>query len=50
MLLQIGHNHFRYNQRVALKMTPVSRVIGKIEHNDFLDNLDGAIYTFNVDD
>ena len=50
MLLQIGHNHFRGNQRVALKMTPVSRVIGKIEHNDFLDNLDGAIYTYNVDD
>ena len=50
MLLQIGHNHFRYNQRVALQMTPISRVIGKIEHNDFLNNYDGAIYTYNVDD
>ena len=29
MLLQIGHNHFRYSQRVALQMTPISRVIGQ---------------------
>ena len=50
MLLQVGHNHFRHNTRMALKMTPVSRVVGKIEHNDFLNNHDGALYTFNEDD
>ena len=50
MMLQVGHNHFRYNQRMAMKMTPIARAVGKIEHNDFLNNLDGCIYTYNVDD
>ena len=50
MKLQIGHNHFTQNQQVAVKLMPVARVEGKIEHNDFLDNKDGCVYTHNEDD
>ena len=50
MTLQVGHNHFQQNTAVALKLAPLARAIGKIEHNDFLDNIDGAIFTHNEDD
>ena len=50
MALQIGHNHFEYNEGVALRISPVARIRGKIEHNDFLNNKDGCIYTNNEDD
>jgi hypothetical protein len=50
MKLQIGHNHFQNNRAVALKLAPLARAVGYIEHNDFLENMDGAVYTQNVDD
>ena len=48
--LQVGHNHFLRNQGVAMKMSPVARLEGRIEHNDFLENKDGCLYTHNEDD
>ena len=50
MMLQIGHNHFEHNAGAAVKLTPIARVEGKIEHNDFLNNKDGCLYTHNEDD
>ena len=50
MSLQVGHNHFQQNTAVALKLAPLARAVGKIEHNDFLENRDGAVYTHNEDD
>jgi len=46
----VGHNHFEYNRRVALKISPVARVKGRIEHNDFHNNEDGCLYTKNEND
>ena len=50
MALQLGHNHFEYNEGVAVKLSPVVRMRGKIEHNDFLNNKDGCVYSHNEDD
>ena len=50
MALQIGHNHFEYNEGVAVKLSPIARARGKIEHNDFIGNKDGCVYTQNEDD
>ncbi|QQP38368.1 Putative LOC100120269, partial [Caligus rogercresseyi] len=48
--LQIGHNFFEMHKRVALKLSPLSRAYGFIEHNDFLYNNDGCIYIWNEND
>jgi hypothetical protein len=40
-LLQIGHNHFMYNEAVATKLSPLVRSIGRLEHNDYKYNKDG---------
>ena len=45
-LLQIGHNHFMYNEAVATKLAPLVRTIGRLEHNDYKYNKDG---TYNKD-
>ena len=50
MSLQIGHNHFLHNEAVATRLSPLVRATGRIEHNDYLDNADGAIYVHNDDD
>ncbi len=50
MQLQIGHNHFQHNEAVAVKLSPLVRAVGKIEHNDFNYNRDGCLYSFNEDD
>ena len=50
MQLQIGHNHFEHNEKVAVKLAPLVRAEGRIEHNDFLHNKDGCLYTHNEDD
>lgn len=48
--LLIGHNHFEQNSGVAVKLSPLARTYGTIEHNDFLENYDGCVYTHNEDD
>ncbi len=48
--LFIGHNHFEFNRQVAVKLSPLVRTVGTIEHNDFNDNFEGAVYTYNEDD
>ena len=50
MMLEIGHNHFQFNDRTAVVLSPLVRVEGKIEHNDFKYNKDGCLYTKNEDD
>ena len=51
MQLYIGHNHFEHNLLgPAVKLSPLVRAKGRIEHNDFLRNDDGCIYIFNEDD
>ena len=39
--LQIGHNHFMYNEAVATKLAPLVRTVGRIEHNFYKYNKDG---------
>ena len=39
--LQIGHNHFMYNEAVATKLAPLVRSVGRIEHNFYKFNKDG---------
>ena len=39
--LQIGHNHFMYNEAVATKLAPLVRSVGRIEHNFYKYNKDG---------
>ena len=39
--LQIGHNHFMYNEAVATKLSPLVRTVGRIEHNFYKYNKDG---------
>ena len=48
--LLIGHNKFEQNAGVAVKLSPIARTFGSIEHNDFLENYDGCVYTHNEDD
>ncbi len=50
MKLQIGHNHFMHNERVATRLSPLVRAEGRIEHNDYLYNNDGCVYIYNEDD
>ena len=50
MKLQIGHNHFQYNEAVATRLSPLVRANGRIEHNDYHYNLDGCVYVNNEDD
>ena len=33
-----------------MKLYPLARAVGRIEHNDFLDNRDGCVYSHNEDD
>ena len=49
-LLQIGHNHFEHNEAVAVKLSPLARTVGRIEHNDFVNNVDGCLFSENEDD
>ena len=44
--LQIGHNHFMYNEAVATKLAPLVRTFGRIEHNDYKHNKDGMLTRF----
>ena len=39
--LQIGHNHFMYNEAVATKLSPLVRTVGRLEHNFYKYNKDG---------
>ena len=39
--LQIGHNHFMFNEAVATKLAPLVRSVGRIEHNFYKYNKDG---------
>ena len=46
--LQIGHNHFMYNEAVATKLSPLVRTVGRLEHNFYKYNKDGmkTVYSF----
>ncbi len=48
--LFIGHNHFEFNKQVAVRLSPLARAKGSIEHNDFNDNFEGCLYMYNEDD
>lgn len=50
MILDIGHNHFEHNERVATRLAPLVRAEGRIEHNDYHNNRDGCVYIQNIDD
>ena len=41
--LQIGHNHFMYNEAVATKLAPLVRSVGRLEHNFYKYNKDGTL-------
>ena len=42
--LQIGHNHFMYNEAVATKLAPLVRSVGRLEHNFYKYNKDGMFH------
>ena len=44
--LQIGHNHFMYNEAVATKLSPLVRTVGRLEHNFYKYNKDGKKLLF----
>ena len=44
--LQIGHNHFMYNEAVATKLSPLVRTVGRLEHNFYKYNKDGKTLLF----
>ena len=46
--LQIGHNHFMYNEAVATKLSPLVRTVGRLEHNFYKYNKDGKKPVFNL--
>ncbi|XP_037072320.1 LOW QUALITY PROTEIN: protein bark beetle-like [Pollicipes pollicipes] len=49
LTLQIGHNRFLNNERLAVNMAPVSNVFGNIEYNYFADQLVATLRLYSGD-